>query len=427
MAQSPPTHDKLARRDFLRLLGAAGSTLIGAMAGCGGGASGLLSQPSLSTDLRSHIEKIVVVMMENRSFDHLLGWLPGADGRQAHLRYPNREKQEFSTWRLQGIYRGCDLGDPNHTYQGGRQEYNDGLMNGFLMADGNTKFAIGYYTEQDIPFQSALARHFTSCDRYFASILGPTTPNRLFLHSAQTDRLTDASSEVILPTIWDRLAQAKISARYYFSNYSYLSLWGDKYNSISFSTNQFFADAMAGALPAVSFVEPSFSLPSNDNDGEDQHPNADFRRGELFLWKVYQALTKGPAWNETVLVITYDEWGGFFDHVPPPRATAPNLVDPDLVDGKALLGLRVPVVVVSPFSKGAPQIPTVCREVFDHTSILKLIEWRWGLEPLTARDASQDIGNLAAALDLSMNPVPAPELPEPAATPVVSCATQPTL
>jgi len=426
---APPPHNsgQLDRRDFLRLLGLASSSLIGAMAGCGGSDPGSAPHPSLSAALRSRIGKIVVVMMENRSFDHLFGWLPGADGRQANVTFPDPDGQELSTWHLQDIYRGCDLGDPNHTYDGGRQEYNNGLMNGFLTADGNTKYAIGYYLEEDLPFQSALARHFTTCDRYFASILGPTIPNRLFLHSAQTSTLTAPSTILTLPTIWDRLQQAGISANYYYSNYSYLSFWGDKYDSISSPTDQFFADALAGALPAVAFLEPSFSLASNAYDGEDQHPNADIRRGESFLWKVYRALASGPAWNETVLVVTYDEWGGFFDHVPPPRAAAPNLVDPDLIDGRALLGLRLPVSVISPFSRGVPEAPRISSEVFDHTSILKLIEWRWGLDPLTARDASNDIANLAIALDLTLAPSPAPDLPEPAVVAIESCSVQPNL
>jgi len=96
-----------------------------------------------------------------------------------------------------------------------------------------------------------------------------------------------------------------------------------------------------------------------------------------------------------VLIVDFDEWGGFFEHVAPPRATAANQVDPDIVNGKTLLGLRVPTVIASPFTKGNPSSPQVNDLVFDHTSVLKLIEWRWGLAPLTPRDASKDINNLA--------------------------------
>ena len=118
-----------------------------------------------------------------------------------------------------------------------------------------------------------------------------------------------------------------------------------------------------------------------------------------------------PCWSKSVLIVTFDEWGGFFDHVAPPRVVAPNEVDTDLVDGLALLGLRVPTVIVSPFSMGSPLIPRVNSTVFDHTSVLKLIQWRWNLPPLTARDASDEVGNLASVLDFSNPRTKLPLLP----------------
>jgi phospholipase C len=130
-------------------------------------------------------------------------------------------------------------------------------------------------------------------------------------------------------------------------------------------------------------------------------PHADLRKGEIFLRQVVTALANGPDWSKTVLVINRDEWGGFFDHVVPPRVIAPNAVDTDLVDGKVLLGCRVPVVVVSPFTRGNPDKPRIDFLVYDHTSVLKLIEWRWQLAPLTSRDASNEIANLVHALDLN--------------------------
>ena len=106
-----------------------------------------------------------------------------------------------------------------------------------------------------------------------------------------------------------------------------------------------------------------------------------------------------PCWSKSVLIITFDEWGGFFDHVAPPRVVAPNTTDTDLIDGRVLLGFRVPTLIVSPFSVGSPLSPRVNSTLFDHTSALKLIEWRWNLSPLTMRDASSEIGNLAHALN----------------------------
>jgi phospholipase C len=122
-----------------------------------------------------------------------------------------------------------------------------------------------------------------------------------------------------------------------------------------------------------------------------------------------------------VFIVTYDEWGGFFEHVAPPRAAAANDVDPDIVDGKTLLGMRIPVVVASPYTKGDPANPRVVSTVFDNTSILKMIESRFNLPPLTPRDASSDVGDLMTALNLKKANVPVPKLPNPAPPEVAFC------
>jgi phospholipase C len=158
----------------------------------------------------------------------------------------------------------------------------------------------------------------------------------------------------------------------------------------------------------VSFVDPPYSALTGEVD---DHPFADIRNGDAFLSQTYHALVNSPCWSKSVLIITFDEWGGFFDHVPPPRVAAPNTTDTDLIDGRVLLGLRVPTVIASPFSTGSPLSPRVDSTVFDHTSVLKLIEWRWNLRPLTARDASAEIGNLASALDFTGPRKKVPALP----------------
>jgi phospholipase C len=114
-----------------------------------------------------------------------------------------------------------------------------------------------------------------------------------------------------------------------------------------------------------------------------------------------------------VFILTHDEWGGFFDHVPPPRAAAANDVDPDIEGGKTLLGFRIPTIIASPFSRGHADDPCVKHDVCDHTSTLKLIEWRFGLAPLTPRDASSDVANLASFLDFRHPRTSLPELPSP--------------
>ena len=413
---------KIKRRDFLRGAAAAsGAALLGRGARPLGAAprgqsEGLLRLPPPE---KSGIEHIVVVMMENRSFDHLLGWLPNADGRQGGLTYLDRDGAPHETHPLAPDFTGCGHPDPDHSYVGGRVQYDGGAMDGFLRSGGNDDYAIGYYVEEDRPFYGALARNFTAFDRSFCSILGPTFPNRLFLHAAQTDRLSNTVALATMPTIWDRLAAAGVSARYYFSNLPFVGLWGAKYLPISRLYPQFLQDAAAGTLPQVSFVDPRFTLLQGQND---DHPPADIRRGDVFLSHTFRAVANGPGWPHTVFIVTYDEWGGFFDHVPPPRAAAPNGVDPDLVGGKARLGFRVPTVVASPFTRGEPDDPRVEGMTLDHTSILKLIEWRFGLPPLTARDASRDIRNLARALRFRHPDVTVPVLPAPDPPPPTPCS-----
>lgn len=403
------------RREFIRNVAGVASTA--ALTGRTVPASRNVSQ--LPPPEESGIEHIVVVMMENRSFDHFLGWLPGGNGQQAGLIYTDSSGEAHPTYRLT-TFVGCAHPDPDHSYAGGRSEVDGGKMDGWLRTPTNDTFSVGYYAEEDLPFFCGLARNFTTLDNYFASILGPTFPNRVFQHAAQTDRLSNTLSISTLPTIWDRLAAAGISNKYYFSNVPFLALWGVKYIGISALFAQFLADAAAGTLPSVSFLDPKFTI-LDDGEGNDDHPHADVRAGEAFLGQVYKAVTSGPGWRNTVLIINRDEWGGFFDTVPPPRVIAPNSVDTDLVNGQALLGCRVPVVVVSPFTQGSkPATPRVDSGLYDHTSVLKLIEWRFGLQPLTSRDASNEVGNLAAALDLN-NPVYSvptlPTVPAPIPTP----------
>lgn len=189
-------------------------------------------------------------------------------------------------------------------------------------------------------------------------------------------------------------------------------MWGVKYIGSSGWLAEFLERAAAGTLPAVSFVDPIYTV-LDDGTGNDDHPHADIRNGDAFLAAVFHAVAGGPAWDKTGLIINFDEWGGFFEHVAPPRVTAPNHVDSDEVTGRVLLGFRVPTVVVSPFTRNAAGTPEVNHTVFDHTSVLKLIEWRWGVPPLTARDASPLIGNFATALNFSAPNASVPTVPLP--------------
>jgi phospholipase C len=375
----------------------------------------------------------VVVMMENRSFDHFLGWLPRARGLQAGLSYRDLAGHAHPTHDLGTDFTGAGPGitDPDHSWAGGLIQLDHGRCDGWLRTPSSRQltdtYPIGYYTEASVPVLGSLARHYATLDGYFASIMAETFPNRLYMHAAQTDRDHNLNPPgfgpppfklATMPTIWDRVAAAGLSGRYYFSDLPFIGLWGAKYFPITAPVapgvppvpgglvKTFVDDAHDGTLPNVSFLDAKFTNVGTPES--DQHPFADIRVGEAFLSFVYRTLRNSPQWRRTVLVINYDEWGGFFDHVRPSKVeddTDPAAVDHQCDGGSVCseppgthpdyrqLGFRVPCIVVSPFAShevihGGP---------FEHTSILRMIEWRWGLEPLTARDANAK--NLIEALD----------------------------
>jgi phospholipase C len=369
-------------------------------------------------------------MLENRSFDHLLGWLPGADGRQGGLSYPDRTGRQHPTHDLGRNFTGCGNADPDHSWAGGQIQLAGGRNDGWLLTPSTRSikdtYPIGYYTEAGLPVLAALAQNYTALDGYFCSLMSETYPNRIYLNAARTDRdhnleplaaASEPTKLATLPTIWDRLAAAGISHRSYFSDVPFIGLWGLKYLRIAAPFSRFLADAAGGSLPNVSFIDPTFN---NDHGLEsDQHPFADVRLGDNFLADVFHAVRAGPQWPRTVLVITYDEWGGFFDHVAPPKVlddTDPATVDHRCgVDGCGgppdyrQLGFRVPCIVASPFAPsgvahGGP---------YEHTSILRMIEWRWNLKPLTVRDANAK--NLADVIDFGkINSIAQSAIPRPA-------------
>lgn len=365
-------HDGVSRRTFLSGLAASAIAL-----------------PFKSADGSTLLfDHVVVVTMENRSFDHFLGWYTEAGG-QNNFTFPAPTGGPAPTFHLNN-YQGCAYTDPDHSFSGGRTDYNGGACNGWLLNPNNDQFCVGYYEQADLAFTGQAARDWTTLGAYFTAMMGPTLPNRIYQHAGQTDRIDDVLSPfpAFLPTIWDRLAARGISRRYYYSDLPVLALWGSKYLGISAPFAQFLADCRSG-LPAVSFVDPYFlGLGAVSTD---DHPFTDIRNGEWFLNAVYQAVTSGPSWPTTLLVITFDEWGGFFDHVPPPRAPVP-LADWLAGNRDGLRGFRVPCLLISPWSHHA-----ISTTLFDHTSVLRMIEWRWSLTPLTWRDATAN--NLALALD----------------------------
>jgi phospholipase C len=385
----------ISRRTILGATGAAGVlTATGGYRLLGDGAEAAAAA-TLPEPGRSGIKHIVVLMMENRSFDHLVGWTPGADGKQAGLSYLDRYRVPHDTHHLTA-FASCGFQDPDHSYEGGRIQRNGGKCNGWLRSGLNDSLSIGYFEQPDLQFLGSAVPGWTTFDRYFAAVMAETYPNRFYMHCAQTDRLHNSDIPTGTPfrltSIWDRLKAKGVSGKYYYSDVPFTFLMqqhappiaqvGDPLAPVP---GTFFGDAAAGTLPAVTYVDPRF-LNEDSGLSNDDHPHADIRAGEVFMNDVYDAIRNGPGWANTVLVITYDEWGGFFDHVPPGHAH-------DVSKKTSLRGFRVPTVVISPFARRG----FVSHQTFDHTSILKMIEWRWRLKPLTPRD--RHAHNLATALD----------------------------
>jgi phospholipase C len=399
----PSTTLSSNRRHFIKTTAAAtGAVAFGL--GHTAAAEAIRSTKGLPKPQSSGVEHFVIVMMENRSFDHFLGWLPGADGRQAGLSYLDRFGGAHSPLLLASDYQGCTHPDPDHTYEGGRVEYNHGACDGWLKAGQNDDYAIGYYTQGDLSFLGAAAPAWTTCDAYFSAIMAETFPNRIYQHAAQTDRLDGSMSLSTLPTIWDRLAEHSLSALYYFTDVPFTALWGTRYLSITRPIGDFFGDCARGTLPRVSMVDPGF-LGEQIGLSNDDHPHADIRNGEVFLNSVYEAVTSSPNWPQTILIFNFDEWGGFFEHVPPGIAPIPR--SDAALGSDGLRGFRVPCLVISPWSPRQ----MVAHGTYDHTSILRMIEWRWHLRPLTIRDASAN--NLAEVMDFTEPNLNAPRFAVP--------------
>lgn len=361
----------------------------------------------------SGIDHIVQVMMENRSYDHFLGWVPGSDGRQAGLRYPNVNGDMVETFRLSQDpaygFQGCGWADPNHGYDGGRVHLNNGRMDGWLLTGDTSdnpedRFPVGYYTGEDLPFYAGVAQHFTVCDRYFHGVLSSTFPNRMYIHAGATDFLQNdlpfaQRDPSTLPTIWDFLTEAGVSHRNYFFELPTSGLWGTKYLQFMTPFAQFLTDAATGRLPAVSYIDPFFGAAVGESPAgvsQDDHPQADVRDGQVFLNRIYDALRASPNWERTLMIVTYDEWGGFYDHVVPPFAPISEAERAIGNDGR--LGFRTPCVMVGPRARRGH----VSHLQFDPNSVINLIRWRWNLPSFNARDATSI--NMAHALDFENPP-----------------------
>ena len=346
------------------------------------------------------LQHIVVLMQENRSYDSYFGALQRSRLRAGKpKRATNNPNPADPSQRIEPFHASanCEVADLNHDWTGTHAEIDNGRMDGFtgqnvVPADPTGGRAMGYYDRSDLPFYYGLAGTFGVGDRYFASVPGPTYPNRFYEMAGTSfghiENDLPPEGGWPQPTIFGRLSQAGISWKVYYAQvptavfFADVRAHMDQVQPIA----QYFADAAAGALPQVAFVEPAYI--GTVSEESDEHPPANPQVGQQFTATVVQALMQSRDWRSSAFILTYDEHGGYYDHVAPPKAPVPDAVPPTLGPGDAPAafdhyGVRVPFVVASPFSK--PHF--VSHRVSDHTSILALIERRFGLAPLTQRDA----------------------------------------
>jgi phospholipase C len=359
------------------------------------------------------IEHVVVLMMENHSFDNLLGMVPhrvpgrhGVDGFKFGIHgKPINSNPTTATPSVTGpdVFANlatspCQGPDVTQAWNASHLSWNNGANNGFVQEC--TAQAMEYWDDRALPFTYSMAQYFPLGQRYFCSVLAQTYPNRRFLFCGTASGLT-ATSDVAYQTpaangtIFNQLLEHKISWLNYVEptqgtlqssvlivpEFSRSSACTDRIVPMK----QFYSDAKSGTLPSFSFIDPNYNTTSEENP-------QDIQAGEEFVAAIVNALMHSPKWSKTALFITYDEHGGYYDHVPPPPAIAPDgiapsqaLADETLVPGGYnRYGFRVPLFVVSPWARAN----YVSRIVQDHTSILAFIEHKWNLPALTLRDAN---------------------------------------
>ncbi len=398
------------------------------------------------TDTLPGIEHIVVLMMENHSYDNFFGTLGRGDGLRMNPRTATSwnprgvtATNPYSDGRVQHAFHmptTCQLpAKPSQEWAASHMQYADGQNDGFVISPSGP-VAMGYWDETDLPFTYSLARKFPIGDRWFCSVLGQTDPNRRYLIAATSMGMTDdigtsagnagpdATLLVSPPngTIFDRLTEFGVSWADYAASFptgatAELYPFADAQNVATKKTvAQFFADAASGDLPGFCIVDPDYGTQSQENP-------QNIVVGEAFAESVVRAVGASPSWHKTLLVITYDEHGGYYDHVPPPPALAPDPVPPVVqpgesnYDGFSRFGFRVPSVVVSPYAipatspSGAPQ--GVTHVVHDHTSVLAMVERKWNLPALTYRDANaNDLMDFLDTKALAAGRPTFPELPQ---------------
>jgi phospholipase C len=409
----------------------------------------------------SSIDHIVVLMLENRSFDHMLGYLyadasnvsaagqpfEGLTGAESN---PDGSGHPVAAYRLTAddpnvyLSPGADPGEGykatndqlfgTESPRAGASPTNDGFVTDFastlvweakdhwdIVAGTRASDIMGMFTPELLPVLSALARGFAVCDHWYASVPTLTLPNRAFVCAGTSQgHMDDKTKKFTAPSIFGLLSEHQVSWTIYGYNAEPLTRldFPDTISAPDANFGQFpdfQAAAATGSLASYVFLEPSW-----ESTGNSQHPNYEVALGEQFIHDVYQALRAGPAWERTLLILTYDEHGGCYDHVAPPTGATP----PDGTPGEygfdfTRFGVRVPTVLISPLIPAGTvfRVPPGTTP-FDHTSILKTVEQRWGLPSLTARDkAAPDV---SAVLTLAT-----PRTDDPLAGVVVPTSSNP--
>ena len=357
------------------------------------------------TDQVPQIQHIVVVMMENHSFDNILGMTGRGDGftlGSDGLPTATNPDGAGSLIRSFQMPTECQNNGIGNDWKVAHEAYDGGTNQGFVTS--TSAEAMGYFTHRDLPFTVSMAKRFPVADRYFCSVMAQTDPNRRYLIAGTSLGLIDDSFPTALPpngVIFESFNDHGITWRDYYSNLPtlgvFLPLLGDPALAAGLAPiDQFYADAASGNLPSFSLVEPNYTTQSEENP-------QDVQFGDQFMGQVVNAVMSGPDWPSTMLIWTYDEHGGYYDHVPPPAAVPPDDVPPALVAGDPpggfdQYGFRVPAGVVSPYARR----DFVSHTVYDHTSILKTVEVKWNLPALTNRDANAN--DLFGMLDFTKRP-----------------------
>lgn len=341
------------------------------------------------------IQHIVVLMLENASFDRMLGLAPGVDGvdpahPQTNPDFPTGVPvaQGPTTETNMPLDPEHDLDDCLRQIAGPCQGFVADFAQHYPQSSAALRQEVmGYYEPQSLSVLYTLAKSFLVCDRWFSSLPGPTWPNRFFAHSGTSLGHTTMPSGIFdpaihlynQPTVYQRLSEACVSWSIYYGDFPQSILLTAQWDHLAsyHRMSQFYADAAgaASAFPAYSFIEPNYF----GQEQNDQHPPSNVLRGEALLASVYNALRANAAlWASCLLVVVYDEHGGFYDHVAPPTAVPPDSFVSEF--SFAQYGARVPAILVSPWVKAG-----VASDTFDHTSLLRYATDKWGLGSLGAR------------------------------------------